>query len=219
MVLFDSKYCLNYYFKNGNAISIIEISILIPKKQKLHIAMIAGSTYTKMVKKKKNIIAIFSTIVYQIDCLITKYDRERDKLYTASVKYKVLEGKLSEEEKIKKLLPKEYHDFVLLFKKAVTNILLPHQTYNYKIILNKGFMPPFSPIYSLSIPELKALREWLDKSLSKGFIRAFLSPAGAPILFVKKSDNSLRLCVDYYGLNEGIIKNRHPFLLILKILM
>ena len=91
-----------------------------------------------------------------------------------------------EEEKIKRLLLIEYYDFVPLFKKAVADILPLHQKYDHKITLEEGFTPPFGPIYSLSISELKALREWLDENPSKGFIRASSSPAGAPILFVKK---------------------------------
>ena len=59
----------------------------------------------------------------------------------------------------------------------------------------------------------------MDENLSKGFIRAYSSPAGAPILFVKKSDGSLRLCVDYRGLNAGTIKNRYPLPLIRETLM
>ena len=65
------------------------ISIPIPEKQKLYITMIVGSTYTKMVKKRKNLVAMFSTTVYHIDYLIREYDRERDKLYAASFGYKV----------------------------------------------------------------------------------------------------------------------------------
>jgi hypothetical protein len=57
---------------------------------------------------------------------------------------------------------------------------------------------------------LEALRKWLDENLAKEFIRASSSPAGAPILFMKKGDSSLRLCVDYRGLKEGTIKNRYP---------
>jgi hypothetical protein len=49
----------------------------------------------------------------------------------------------------------------------------------------------------------------LDKNLSKGFIRASSSLASAPILFVKKGDGYLHLCVDYRGLNEGTIKNHY----------
>ena len=106
-----------------------------------------------------------------------------------------------------------------LFKKAVADVLPLYQKYDHKIISEEAFMPPFGLIYSLSIPKLKALREWLDKNLSKGFIKASSSPARVPILFVKKSDGLLRLCVDYRGLNAGTIKNRYLLLLIREMLM
>ena len=114
---------------------------------------------------------------------------------------------------------KEYHDFVLVFKKAVADVLPLHWQYDHKITLKEGFIPPFGPIYALSITEQKALRKWLDENPSKGFIRASSSPAGAPILFVKKSDGLLKLCVDYRGLNTGTIQNRYPLLLIRETLM
>jgi hypothetical protein len=53
----------------------------------------------------------------------------------------------------------------------------------------------------------------LEENLGIGFIQLSSSPAGASILFVKKSEVSLRICVDYYGLNKGTIKNRYPLLL------
>ena len=153
---------------------------------------------------------MFSAMVYQIDYLLKEYDKERDHLYIASLsQLKREEENILEEEKIKQLLPKEYHDVVLLFKKAITDILPPYQPYDHKIILKEGFTPPFGPIYSLSIIELKALREWLDENFSNAFIRASSTPAGALILFVKKSNGSLRLCMDYRGLNEGTIKKRY----------
>ena len=124
-----------------------------------------------------------------------------------------------EEEKIKRLLPKEYHDFVPLFKKAVADVLPLHWQYDYKIILKEGFTPLFGPIYLLSISELNALREWLEENLSKGFIRASSSLVGVPILFVKKSNGSLRLCIVYRGLNVGTIKNRYLLPLIREMLM
>ena len=96
-----------------------------------------------------------------------------------------------------------------LFKKAVADVLPPHRQYDYKITLKERFTPLFGPIYSLPIPELKVLRELLDENPSKGFIRASSSPTEAPILFVKKSDGLLRLCVDYRGLNASTIKNRY----------
>jgi len=62
----------------------------------------------------------------------------------------------------------------------------------------------------MSRTEVQTLKEWLEENLSKRFIRASFSRAASPILFVKKTDVSLRLCVDYHGLNEGTIKNCYP---------
>lgn len=118
------------------------------------------------------------------------------------------------EAELPKIIPPEYHDFLPLFKKALADKLPPHRDYDHRIPLKEDFTPPFGPLYSLSQNELKALREWLDENLSKGFIRASSSPAGAPILFVKKKDGSLRLCVDYRALNEGTIKDRYPLPLV-----
>ena len=105
-------------------------------------------------------------MVYQIDRLIKEYDQERDHLYAASLGHSSGYKEESEEAKIKRLLPKEYHHFVPLFKKAVADVLPPHQQYDHKITLKEGFTPPFGLIYSLSIPELKVLREWLDENVT-----------------------------------------------------
>ena len=69
-------------------------------------------------------------------------------------------------------------------------------------------------MYSLSPSELWTLREFLDEHLSLGFIRPTSSPHGAPVLFVKKKDGSLRLCVDFRGLNRITKKDRYPLPLI-----
>ena len=79
-------------------------------------------------------------------------------------------------------------------------------------------MPPFGPIYSLSKPELKTLRGYIDDNLKNGFIKPSTSPASAPILFVKKKDGSLRLCVDYRALNSITVKDRYALPLISKLL-
>ena len=63
------------------------------------------------------------------------------------------------------------------------------------------------------------MRYTVTENRSKGFNRASLSLAETPILFVKKSYGSLRLCVDYRRLNAGIIKNRYPLLLMREMLM
>jgi len=57
--------------------------------------------------------------------------------------------------------------------------------------------------------ELEILREYLDRLLEKGWIRPSKSPLGVLILFVLKPDRTIRLYVDYCGLNKIIIKNRY----------
>ena len=65
---------------------------------------------------------------------------------------------------------------------------------------------------------MEILREYLKNALAKGWIRPSKSPSGAPILFVPKKDGSMRLCVDYRGLNRITIKNRYPLPLISEML-
>ena len=54
-------------------------------------------------------------------------------------------------------MPKEYYNFLLLFKKAIVKELLSYRLYDYKILLKEGFIPPFRPIYFLSRIELEVL--------------------------------------------------------------
>ena len=58
--------------------------------------------------------------------------------------------------------------------------------------------------------ELQELRVQLQELLNKGFIRLSTSPWGTPVLFAKKKDKTLRLCIDYRQLNRVTIKNRYP---------
>ncbi|KAI4295098.1 hypothetical protein MLD38_040632 [Melastoma candidum] len=62
----------------------------------------------------------------------------------------------------------------------------------------------------MSLAELKELKAQLQELVTKNFIRASVSPWGAPVLFVKKKDGSMRLCIDYRLLNQNTIKNRYP---------
>ena len=80
--------------------------------------------------------------------------------------------------------------------------------------MEPGSKLPRGRIYNLSETELTALKAYLEANLSNGFIRRSSSPAASPILFVKKKDGSLRLCVDYRDLNHATIKNRYPLPLI-----
>jgi hypothetical protein len=64
----------------------------------------------------------------------------------------------------------------------------------------------------MAATELAELKKKLNKLEQNGYIRPSSSPWGAPILFVKKKDGSMRLCVDYRALNEVTVKNKYPLL-------
>ena len=110
----------------------------------------------------------------------------------------------------KQLVPPEYHNYLVLFSEKEARILAPSRYVNYAIPLIDGAKPPFGRMYSMSDAELKEVRKWIDENLSKSFIRASSSSTASPILFVKKKDGSLRLCIDYRALNDITVKDRHP---------
>ena len=111
-------------------------------------------------------------------------------------------------------VPEHLHDILHVFEKEKARELPRHKPYDHTIPLKPGTSPPFGPLYGMSQKELLVLKEYIEENLSRGFIRHSSSPAGAPVLFVKKGDGSLRFCVDYRGLNEMTIKNRYPLPLI-----
>jgi hypothetical protein len=115
-------------------------------------------------------------------------------------------------------LPKKYKDFANVFEKNKADQLPEHHPHDCPIDLEEGHSPPFGPIYGLLEPELQALRDYLTENLAKGFVQHSKSPAGTPILFVKKKDGSLRLCVDYRGFNKITKKNQYPLPLISSLL-
>ena len=117
-------------------------------------------------------------------------------------------------ENIEECLPREYRDFADVFSEEEAKTLPPHRTYDHGIELEPDSKAPWGPLYNMSELELTTLREFLDDMLGKGFIRSSTSPAGAPVLFARKKDGSLRLCVDYRGLNRVTIKNRYPIPLV-----
>jgi len=115
-------------------------------------------------------------------------------------------------------VPSKYHKFADVFSKTKAEVLAPHCPYDLKINLEEGAQPPVSPIYSLSASEQEALKEFTEENLNMGFIQPTSSPHGAPVLFIKKKDGSLCLCVDFHSLNRISKKDHYPLLLISNLL-
>ena len=88
--------------------------------------------------------------------------------------------------------------------------LPPDREVEFTIDLIPETEPISIPPYRMAHAELRELKAQLEDLLSKGFIRPSISPWGAPVLFVKKKDRSLRLCIDYRQLNRVTIRNQYP---------
>jgi hypothetical protein len=187
LVTFGSQYCLAHC--NDRAVTVRGISEDPPDTptNPIRIAMVGPATLHRQAKRQR--LQVYAISLYEISQALEEQPKK---------------------PAISESVPSEYHQYLPLLSEAEANKLPPHHPYDHRIPLKDNFTPPFSPIYPLSRTELEALRKWLDENLSKGFICASSSPAGVPILFVKKGDGSLRLCVDYRGLNKGTIENGYP---------
>ena len=90
------------------------------------------------------------------------------------------------------LVVREFPD---VFPDDITK-LPPNREVEFTIDLIPGTEPISIPPYRMAPVELRELKAQLEELLSKGFIRPSISPWGAPVLFMKKKDGSLRLCID-----------------------
>ncbi|KAI4321445.1 hypothetical protein MLD38_034825 [Melastoma candidum] len=88
--------------------------------------------------------------------------------------------------------------------------LPPSREVDFVIDVVPGTEPISRAPYRMGFAELRELKVQLQELLDKGFIRPSVSPWGAPVLFVKKKDGTMRMCIDYRMLNKATIKNRYP---------
>ena len=117
--------------------------------------------------------------------------------------------KIKKKSNIKITISEILKKFVEIIEKNKIYKLSNHESDDHSINLksNKKFLYDF--IYFLSENELTILRIYFDKHLKNDFIRFFTFLVEIFILFVKKKNESLRLCVNYRDLNFLIIKNRY----------
>ena len=88
--------------------------------------------------------------------------------------------------------------------------LPPEREIDFPIDLVPGTVPISLQPYRMAPAELKELKTQLQELVDRGFIRPSISPWGASVLFVKKKDDTWRLCIDYRQLNKVTIRNRYP---------
>ena len=106
-------------------------------------------------------------------------------------------------------LPQVVCEYVDVFPDELPG-LPPQRVVDFSIELHPGTSPISMTPRRMAPVELQELRVQLHELLDKGFIRPTTSPWGAPVLFAKKKDKTLRLCIYYRQLNRVTIKNRYP---------
>ncbi|WMV42471.1 hypothetical protein MTR67_035856 [Solanum verrucosum] len=80
---------------------------------------------------------------------------------------------------------------------------------DFCIHLEPGTRPTSIPPYRMAPTELRELKAQIQELIDKGFIRPSASPRSAAVLFVKKKDDSMRMCIDYRQLNKVTILNKY----------
>ncbi|XP_031505876.1 uncharacterized protein LOC116268312, partial [Nymphaea colorata] len=100
-------------------------------------------------------------------------------------------------------------DYADVFPKNLP-VLPPVREVEFGIELIPGTAPISKAPYRMAPAELEELKKQIQDLASKGFIRPSVSSWGAPVLFTKKKDGSMRLCIDYRMLNQVTIKNKYP---------
>nr|GFA71792.1 putative reverse transcriptase domain-containing protein [Tanacetum cinerariifolium] len=101
------------------------------------------------------------------------------------------------------------HDFPEVFTDDLIG-LPPVREIEFRIDLIPGALPVVKSPYRLAPFKMQELSNQLKELQEKGFIRRSYSPCGVHVLFVKKKDGYLRMCIDYRELNKLTIKNRYP---------
>lgn len=107
-------------------------------------------------------------------------------------------------------IPPQYKKYAAAFSDGNVRVPKHDVTRDLHIELKEGKLPSMGPLYTMSEKELELVHDYVKDMTAKGLIRPSTSPCGAPILFARKKDGSLRLCVDYRRLNDLTVKNVYP---------
>ncbi len=169
--------------------------------------MIKVAAYQTLVKNKK--IKIFFLIISEINKVLSSvkdFAKLNEMISVISL------------NKSKKKLSIIYHDFLNVFDREKTTQLSLHQSYDHKIELEEESQLSRSQLYFMLSYKLQKIKEYLEENLKKKFIILSKASFASSILFVKKKDNSLCFCMNYWKLNALIKRDRYLILLINEVL-
>ncbi len=180
--------------------TLTSVKIFKSTSDSLNIVIIKVATYRMLVKQSD--VKIFAVIILKIDQLIITAENKFEEVNLHELSHvKTL-------EKIKVKLSLEYHDYLDMFDRAMTNQLSFHRFYNYKIELIDEEMLFRSRLYQMFDHKLQKIKKYMINHLNKEFIFFSFALYVLLILFIEKKDKSLRFCIDYRKLN-ALIKWDH----------
>ena len=116
----------------------------------------------------------------------------------------------SENTKLQQAQQHVLSEYADVFPSNLPSGLPPPRAIDHAIDVVPGSAPPYKASYRMSPLELQELKKQVEELLAQGHIRPSTSPYGSPVLFVKKKEGTLRMCVDYRALNKITIKNKYP---------
>ena len=109
---------------------------------------------------------------------------------------------------LKLMISSEYHDFLNVFSKKLVDVLSSHRKHDHTIKLKLEIEElSYAFLYNMSEDELLLIKKYLEENLKQRFLTISSVSFVFSILFAKKSEKELRLCVDYRKLNVIIRKN------------
>ncbi|GJV79681.1 putative reverse transcriptase domain-containing protein [Tanacetum coccineum] len=132
--------------------------------------------------------------------------------YLAVTRLETNEG--SSKVEVPKVIERVLDEFKDVMPKELRKKLPPRREVDHTIKLETGSKPPAKAPYRMPLPELEELRNQLKDLMDAGYIRPSKAPYGALVLFQRKKDGSLRMCIDYRALKKVTIKNKYPIPLI-----
>ncbi len=160
---------------------------------------------------EKNIIEIHSIAAASFNILFRQRDVEIFVVFMKNLKIQLKKQDSNTMTDSKSVMSFEYHDFLNVFFKEKANILSSHRKHDHRIELEKDHESDheYAFLYNLSEEKLLLIKKYLKKHLNKEFIESSTTSYASLILFVKKSNEELRFCVNYRKLNAITKKNRY----------